>query len=259
MVGIKNYLYDWLILAQPQGQLCKHRDSHLGLRVNWEKIKFSPVQSISFLRMELDLVKLTSRLSTKSVPSRCWTAWIHSRAGELFHLNSFRGSWGKWHLQLQSRYLSCFISDRFSVGFTTWDGHGTAVAVTVKTVLPPNLQPLFGPCFSMGRGSPSSRVQTCCLHRYLCHRLGRHVQRACSIWLQDKTSTAEAHHWLEVWLALCHFKSLLHDKHLLVQTDNTAAIAYINNQGPSVAYINNQGGLTERIPGDTGTGGSSRL
>ncbi len=64
-VHILNYLYDWLILVQPQGQLCEHRDSHLGLRVNWEKIKFSPVQSISFLGMELDSVNLTARLSTE--------------------------------------------------------------------------------------------------------------------------------------------------------------------------------------------------
>ncbi len=114
-----------------------------------------------------------------------------------------------------------------------------------QTVLPPNLQPLFGPCFSTGRGSPSSRVQACCcLNRCLCHRLGRHVQRACSIGLLDRTSTAVAHHWLAVWLVLCHFKSMLHDKHILVRKDNTVAIAYINHQG----------GLTERIPGDAQLG-----
>ncbi len=36
---------------------------------------------------------------------------------------------------------------------------------------------------------------------------------------------------LAVWLALRHFKGLLHDKHVLVRTDNTATIAYINHQG----------------------------
>ncbi len=36
---------------------------------------------------------------------------------------------------------------------------------------------------------------------------------------------------LAVWLALRRFKGLLHDKHVLVRTDNTATVAYINHQG----------------------------
>ncbi len=50
-VRILNYLDDWLILAQSREQLGDHRDlvlrhlSQLGLRVNWEKSKLSPVWS----------------------------------------------------------------------------------------------------------------------------------------------------------------------------------------------------------------------
>lgn len=53
--------------------------SHLGLRVNWEKSKLSPVQSISFLGMELDLVNLTARLKDERTQS------------VLNYLNLFRG------------------------------------------------------------------------------------------------------------------------------------------------------------------------
>ncbi len=62
-------LNDWLILAQSRALLCEHRDtvlshpSWLGLQVNWEKSKLSPVQRILFLGMELDSVNLTARLS----------------------------------------------------------------------------------------------------------------------------------------------------------------------------------------------------
>ncbi len=70
-VGIRilNYLDDWLILAQSREQLGDHRDlvllhlSQLGLRVNWEKSKLSPVQRISFLGVELDSVSMTARLT----------------------------------------------------------------------------------------------------------------------------------------------------------------------------------------------------
>ncbi len=70
-VRILNYLDDWLILAQSREQLSDHRDlvlrhlSQLGLRVNWEKSKLSPVQRISFLGVELDSVSMTARLTEK--------------------------------------------------------------------------------------------------------------------------------------------------------------------------------------------------
>ncbi len=41
----------------------------VGLRVNWEKSKLSPVQRISFLGMELDSVDLTARLSAERAQS----------------------------------------------------------------------------------------------------------------------------------------------------------------------------------------------
>ncbi len=68
-VRILNYLDDWLILAQSREQLGDHRDlvlwhlSQLGLRVNWEKSKLSPVQRISFLGVKLDSVSMTARLT----------------------------------------------------------------------------------------------------------------------------------------------------------------------------------------------------
>ncbi len=36
---------------------------------------------------------------------------------------------------------------------------------------------------------------------------------------------------LAVWLAMRRFRTLLHEKHILVRSDNTATVAYINHQG----------------------------
>ncbi len=94
---------------------------------------------------------------------------------------------------------------------------------------------VVGSCFSSGRSSPSASLQACCcINRCLCHGLGSHVQWACSCGALDRAPTAVACQCLEllaVWLALRRFKTLLHDKHVLVRTDNTATVAYINHQG----------------------------
>ncbi len=58
----------------------------------------------------------------------------------------------------------------------------------------PLFQPLFGPCFSTGRGAPRTSVPACCRHdRCLQHRLGRYMQRAGSLGALDRAPTALAH------------------------------------------------------------------
>ncbi|XP_051973615.1 uncharacterized protein LOC127636872 [Xyrauchen texanus] len=74
-IRILNYLDDWLILAHSRELLCTHSDqvlrhlSRLGLQVNWEKSKLTPVQSISFLGLELDSVSMTARLTSERAQS----------------------------------------------------------------------------------------------------------------------------------------------------------------------------------------------
>ncbi len=93
-------------------------------------------------------------------------------------------------------------------------------------VLPPHLQPMVGPCF-LRAGVPLEQVS-------------RHV-----VFSTDASTTGWGAmgngpqlQWhinclelLAVWLALRRFRTLLHDKHILVRSDNTATVAYINHQG----------------------------
>ncbi|KAL0168633.1 hypothetical protein M9458_036855, partial [Cirrhinus mrigala] len=90
-IRILNYLDDWLLIAHSRDLLCEHRDlvlrhlSHLGLQVNREKSKLSPVQRISFLGVELDSVNMTARLTNERAQSvlNCLNSFRHKTAAPL--------------------------------------------------------------------------------------------------------------------------------------------------------------------------------
>ncbi len=61
-------------------------------------------------------------------------------------------------------------------------------------VLPSDLRPVVGSCFSSGRSSPRASIQACCcVNRCLCHGLGSHVQWACSCWALDRVPVTVAY------------------------------------------------------------------
>ncbi|KAL0152531.1 hypothetical protein M9458_052254 [Cirrhinus mrigala] len=99
----------------------------------------------------------------------------------------------------------------------------------------PPIQPVVRPCLPTGRSPLRSGLQACCgLHGCLHHGLGCCMQWASSLGLLDGTSTALAHKLpgvAAVLLALRRFLPMLRRKHVLVHTDNTATVAYINRQG----------------------------
>ncbi len=89
--------------------------------------------------------------------------------------------------------------------------------------------PFYGP------GAPRTSVPAyCCHNRCLQHRLGRYMQRAGSPGSLDRARLLWHINCLELWavhLALRQFRPLLLGKHVLVRTDNTAAVSYINRLG----------------------------
>ncbi len=101
--------------------------------------------------------------------------------------------------------------------------------------LSPSFQPVVRPCISLGRSSPSAGVQACCcVHG--CSTMGwgatYNGHAVSGLWSGPHL------HWhinylklLTIRLALGRFKMLLQGKHVLVRTDNTATVVYINHQG----------------------------
>ncbi len=103
--------------------------SQLGLRVNWEKSKLSPVQRIFFLGMELYSVNLTARLSIERAQSvlNCLESFQRKRAVplKLFQrlLEHMASAAAVTPLRLlHMRPLQCWLHDR--VPRWAWQ-HGT--------------------------------------------------------------------------------------------------------------------------------------
>ncbi|KAL0160989.1 hypothetical protein M9458_044714, partial [Cirrhinus mrigala] len=164
-IRILNYLDDWLLIAHSRDLLCEQRDlvlrhlSHLGLQVNREKSKLSPVQRISFLGVELDSVSMTARLTNERTQST-------QNSGPSQNISEAPGAYG-----------SCSRSD--AARLASYETASALVAIA----------------------GPRMQWHINCLEL------------------------------LAVLLALRCFRPTLRHKHVLVRTDSTATVAYINRQG----------------------------
>ncbi|KAL0149234.1 hypothetical protein M9458_055468, partial [Cirrhinus mrigala] len=234
-IRILNYLDDWLLIAHSRDVLCEHRDlvlrhlSHLGLQVNREKSKLSPVQRISFLGVELDSVNMTARLTNERAQSvlNCLNSFRHKTA---IPLKTFQRLLGHMAAAaavtplglLHMRPLQHWLHDRVP----RWAWHRGTLRIGVSL----QCRHLFSPWSRSPSGT--SLQASCGLHGCLFHGLGCCMQRASSLGtgprLQWHINCLEL---LAVLLALRRFRPMLRHKHVLVRTDSTATVAYINYQG----------------------------
>ncbi len=102
-------------------------------------------------------------------------------------------------------------------------------------ILPTDLQPMVGSCFSLGM-SPSRQVSRHIFVSTDASAMGWGAMcnghAAAGLWTGPRLRWhINCLELLSIWLALHCFKTLLHDKHVLVRTENTANVTYINHQG----------------------------
>ena len=243
-VRILNYLDDWLILAHSRERLCEHRDlvlrhlARLGLQVNWEKSKLSPVQRISFLGMEIDSVAMFAQLTDERTQSllNCLRQFEGKRAVPLKLFQRLLGHMASAAAViplglLHMRPLQHWLHDRVP----RWAWQRGTLRVTITPACRRNFTPWLDPLF-LRAGVPLQPVS-------------RHVvvstDASATGWGAMCNGHAASGSWtgprlqwhvnclelLAVRLALHRFRALLKDKHVLVRTDNTATVAYINRQG----------------------------
>ncbi len=203
--------------------------------VNWEKSKLLPTQRISFLGMEFGFGQ------SDSAPH----AGTHTVCVELLeYVQEQDGGTPETVSEAPGAYGGCGGS--YAAGAAPYETASTLapwpspeVGVAERhaagpshSSLPPNLHPVVRPFVPLGRSAPGTGLQARCgLHRCLRQGLGGHVQRACSVGGLDGSPTTLTHKLLAIHLALNRLKRRLRGKHVLVRTDSTATIAYINRQG----------------------------
>ncbi len=230
-------------MARTREQLCDHRDlvlrhlSQLGLRVNWEKSKLS-------LRRE-SLFLVWSRLGeyegaphgrARPISAELPEFLQRQDCGSAETVSEAPGAYGIRSCSHAARIAS-YVTTSALVALPSPEV-GMAPRCTLgehHTGVSPLLQPLDGPCLSTGRGALRTSVSAyCCHNRCLQHGLGRYMQRAGSLGALDGPRLLWHINCLEllaVHLALRQFRPLLLGKHVLVRTDNTAAVSYINRMG----------------------------
>ncbi len=202
------------------------------------KEQLSPTQRISFLGMELDSVNLTARLSEERAQSmlRCLESLQRKRAVPLKHFQRLLGHMASSAAitplgLLHMRPLQRWLHDR--VPRWAWR-HGT-----YRVSLTPSCRRTFSPWSDLAflrAGVPLEQVSRHVVVSTDASATGWGAMcnghAAAGLWtgpqLQWHINCLEL---LAVWLALRRFRTLLHEKHILVRSDNTAIVAYINHQG----------------------------
>ncbi|KAI2662397.1 ORF V: Enzymatic polyprotein [Labeo rohita] len=243
-IRILNYLDDWLLIAHSRDLLCEQRDlvlrhlSHLGLQVNREKSKLSPVQRISFLGVELDSVSMTARLTNERAQSvlKCLESFRHKTAVPLKTFQRLLGHMAAAAAVtplglLHMRPLQRWLHDRVP----RWAWHRGTLRIGVSPQCRRLFSPWSDPAF-LQAGVPLGQVSRHLVVYTDASSTGWGAvcngQAALGSWtgprLQWHINCLEL---LAVLLALRRFRPTLRHKHMLVRTDSTATVAYINRQG----------------------------
>ncbi len=231
-------------MARTREQLCDHRDlvlrhlSQLGLRVNWEKSKLSPAQRISFRGVELDSVSMTARLTEERAQSvlNCLSSFGGRTVVPLKQFQRLLGHMASVAAVtplglLHMRPLQHWLHSRVP----RWAWRRGALRVNITQECRRSFSPWTDLAF-LRAGVPLEQVSRHVVVTTDASSTGWgptcNGQAASGLWTGPRLLWhINCLELLAVHLALRQFRPLLLGKHVLVRTDNTAAVSYINRMG----------------------------
>ncbi len=236
-IRILNYIDDWLILAQSEQVAVRHRDvvlahmKDLGLSLNAKKSVLPPFQRTTYLDVVWDSTTMQAHLSPARIES-ILAMVKRVREGQSLTVKQFQKLLGLMAAAsnvipfglLYMRPLQWWLRTTgfFPEGQPVSHDQGYAAVLTclrhVEETVVPVTRPRVG-------GSVSSRnANDGCLPHSGCSAQG--------LWEGPHLSWhINCLEMLAVFQALKHFLPDLRGHHVLVRTDNTSVVSYINCQG----------------------------
>ncbi len=202
-VRILNYLDDWLILAQSQDQLCKHRDWCSRTSASWafgstgKRANSCRCRGSLFSVWSLYSVNQTARLTQERAQSvlNCLNTFKNRTVAPLKQVSEAPGAYGG----CSGGHTAGAAPYETASTLAPWPSPEVGVAEQhaagpSHSSLPPNLHPVVRPFIPSGRSAPGTGLQARCgLHGCLRQGLRGHVQRACSVGGLDGSPTALAY------------------------------------------------------------------
>ena len=242
-IRILNYIDDWLILAQSEQAAARHRDvvlahmGELGLRLNAKKSVLSPVQRTTYLGVVWDSTAMQARLS----PARIESILIsveRVKEGQSLTVKQFQRLLGLMAAAsnvipfglLYMRPLQWWLKTK---GFSPRGNPLRTIKVTRRCLRALDMwkKPWFlnqGPVL----GAPGRRVTLATDASLTGWGAVMSGHPARGLWSgRHLTWHINCLEMLAVYRALKHFLPDLRDHHVLVRTDNTSVVSYINHQG----------------------------
>jgi hypothetical protein len=242
-IRILNYIDDWLILAQSEQMAVRHRDvvlahmKDLGLRLNAKKSVLSPAQRTTYLGVVWDSTTMQARLTPARIES-ILTSVRSVREGQLLTVKQLQRLLGLMAAAsnvipfglLYMRPLQWWLKNK---GVSLRGDSLRAVKVSRRCVRA--LDMWRKPCFlSQGPvlGAPCRRVSLATDASLTGWGAVMSGHPARGLW--SGCHLTWHINWLEmlaVFRALRHFLPDLRGHHVLVRTDSTSVVSYINHQG----------------------------
>ena len=246
-IRLRRYLDDWLVLASSRSQLLQDRDRvlefccDLGIVINFEKSDLEPKQQVKYLGMLIDTAaarvfpsdtriskfrKVAQLfLSRQEQPARQWQVILgHLSSLEKLvphgrlHLRSLQ--WhlkGNWSQVDDSPLLPVPLSEEVRKDLTWWlDDRNLTVGVSLNTP-PPELH-LFTDASKAGWGAHLEELLLS------------------GVWSEeDKHLHINLLELKAAFLALQEFQDRLVGHSVVLMSDNTTVVAYVNKQGGTVS------------------------
>ena len=241
-IRIASYIDDWLICAGTEIEAQQHTNmvlSHvtsLGFSVNYTKSVLAPARSIDFIGMTLNSTSFTARLSQDRVNSTMACA-ASFRVGRRVSFRTCQRMAGLMAsattvLRLGRLYMRPFQRWMRSLGIPNTQRHRTVTANAACTAALQRWRDRYFLSEGVTMGLVVSRkiiTTDASLTGWGATHEGRAAQ---GVWDSNLRSTHINYlELMAVLLALQHFRTFIQGCHVLVRTDNTTTMCYINKQG----------------------------